>query len=326
MLYRPRKARLQVAGTEKTAHDPSIEPMPTETTPTPATGRTSNPLVWWSWIVDPVTQWLQDHCVMFSASIAFFAAFSLAPTLVIVIAVASIFFGADAVQGRLFGEIAGVVGVDAAHGLEAIVANAWHADIATSTAILSGIGVLLGASATFSSLYTALNVIWPTAMTGTRESIFALLRVRAISFALVVGAGLLIVVLVVLDAFVQVLGRWALGNNAPSFLIAALGQRAISVSMLILAFSILLKFLPSARMRWRDAALGALTGALLFEGGKRLFAIYVEHAGMVNTFGAAGSLAVILLWLYYSAAVFLLGAEVAATAARRRTHRESGWR
>jgi membrane protein len=300
--------------------------MPPETTPTPATGRTSNSLVWWSWIVDPVTQWIQDHCVMFSASIAFFAAFSLAPTLVIIIAVASIFFGADAVQGRLFGEIAGVVGVDAAHGLEAIVANAWHADIATSTAILSGVGVLLGASATFSSLYTALNVIWPTAMTGTRESIFALLRVRAISFALVVGAGLLIVVLVILDALVQVLGQWILGSNGPSFLVAALGQRAISFSMLILAFSILLKFLPSARMRWRDAALGALTGALLFEGGKRLFAFYVEHAGMVNTFGAAGSLAVILLWLYYSAAVFLLGAEVAATAARRRTHRESGWR
>ncbi len=94
----------------------------------------------WSWIQDPIVQWSQDHCVMFSASIAFFAAFSLAPSLVIIIAVASIFFGADAVQGRLFGEIAGVVGADAAHGLEAIVANAWHADIATRTAIVSGVG------------------------------------------------------------------------------------------------------------------------------------------------------------------------------------------
>ena len=115
----------------------------------------------WSWIQDPIVQWSQDHCVMFSAAIAFFAAFSLAPTLVIIIAVASIFFGADAVQGRLFGEIADVVGADAAHGLEAIVANAWHADIATRTAIVSGVGVLVGASATFSSLHTALNVIWP---------------------------------------------------------------------------------------------------------------------------------------------------------------------
>jgi membrane protein len=300
--------------------------MPPETTQTPATGRTADPRAWWSWVVDPITQWIQDHCVMFSASIAFFAAFSLAPTLVIIIAVASVFFGADAVQGRLFGEIATVVGADAARGLEAIVANAWHADIAASTAILSGVGVLLGASATFSSLHTALNVIWPTVVTSTRDSILGLLRVRAISFAFVVGAGLLIVALLILDALVEVLGQWVLGNNMPSFLVASLAQRAISMFMLSLAFAVLLKYLPSTRMKWRDAALGAVTGALLFECGKRLFSLYLRHAGTANTFGAAGSLAIILMWLYYSAAVFLLGAEVAATAARRRTHRESGWR
>ncbi|KND55184.1 Ribonuclease BN [Candidatus Paraburkholderia kirkii] len=112
-----------------------------------ASGRTSR-FGWRSWIVDPVTQWTQDHCLMFSAAIAFFAAFSLAPTLVIVISVVSVFFGADAVQGRFFDEISGVVGADAAHALEAIVANAWHADIARSTAILSLAGVLIGASAT----------------------------------------------------------------------------------------------------------------------------------------------------------------------------------
>lgn len=280
----------------------------------------------WSWIQDPIVQWSQDHCVMFSASIAFFAAFSLAPTLVIIIAVASIFFGADAVQGRLFGEIADVVGADAAHSLEAIVANAWHADIARSTAIVSGVGVLVGASATFSSLHTALNVIWPAPVAGTRESILAILRVRAISFAFVLGAALLIVALLVLDALVVIVGQWVLGTSGPSFLIAALAQRAISLLMMVLAFAVLLKFLPSTRMKWRDAALGALTAALLFECGKRLFAFYLQHAGMANTFGAAGSLAVILMWLYYSAAVFLLGAEVSAMAARRRTQRLSGWR
>ena len=156
----------------------------------------------WSWIQDPIVQWSQDHGLMFSGAIAFFAAFSLAPTLVIIIAVASVFFGADAVQGRLFGEIAGIVGADAAHGLEAIVANAWHADIATRTAIVSGVGVLVGASATFSSLYTALNVIWPAPITGTRASIIAILRVRAISFAFVLGAAVLIIALLVLDALV----------------------------------------------------------------------------------------------------------------------------
>jgi membrane protein len=280
----------------------------------------------WYWIANPIARWGQDHCVMFSASIAFFAAFSLAPTLVIIIAVASIFFGMDAVQGRLFGEIAGIVGTDAAHGLEAIVANAWHADIATSTAILSGVGVLVGASATFSSLHTALNVIWPSPVASTRDSIVAILRVRAISFALVLGAALLIVGLLLFDALLGLVGHWVLGNSGLSFLVAALGQRAISLSMMMLAFATLLKFLPSKRMQWRDALLGASTAALLFEAGKRLFAFYLQHAGTANTFGAAGSLAIILMWLYYSAAVFLLGAEVSATAARRRTQSESGWR
>ncbi|GGD55303.1 YihY/virulence factor BrkB family protein [Caballeronia sp. LZ025] len=290
-----------------------------------AEGRTSR-LGWLSWIADPVAQWLQDHCLMFSAAISFFAAFSLAPTLVIVISVASVFFGADAVQGRLFDEISGVVGADAAHALEAIVANAWQADMARRTAVLSIAGVLIGASATFSSLHSALNVIWPTPAVSTRDSLFALLRVRLMSFGLVVGAGLLVVVLLVLDALVEVLGHWAFGDGNPFVVLSTLTRRAISLAMLMLAFSVLLKFLPTTRMRWRDAALGAAAAALLFEGGKRLFAFYLQHAGTANMFGAAGSLAIILMWLYYSAAVFLLGAELSATAARKRTHRESGWR
>ncbi|WP_250463986.1 YihY/virulence factor BrkB family protein [Caballeronia sp. GAFFF2] len=298
--------------------------VPTSSTPV-AVGRTSR-FGWVVWFVDPVRQWIQDHCLMFSASISFFAAFSLAPTLVIVIAVASVFFGADAVQGRLFDEISGVVGPDAAHALEAIVANAWHADIARSTALLSAGGVLIGASATFSSLHSALNVIWPTPIVSAKESIVSLLRVRLMSFGLVVGSGLLVVALLVLDALVEVLGHWAFGDGNPFIILSSVTQRAISLGMLTLAFTLLLKFLPTTRMMWRDAALGATAAAMLFEAGKRLFAFYLAHAGTANMFGAAGSLAIILMWLYYSAAVFLLGAELAATAARRRTHREAGWR
>jgi membrane protein len=297
----------------------------TSTKPPLAEGRTSR-FGWLSWIVDPVTQWSQDHCLMFSASIAFFAAFSLAPTLVTVISVASIFFGADAVQGRLFDEISGVVGADAAHALEAIVARAWHTDIARSTAILSLAGVLIGTSATFSTLHSALNVIWPTPIVSTRESIVSLLRVRAMSFGLVIGAGLLVVALLMLDAAVEILGHWVLGDGHPFLLLSSLTQHAISLGMLIVAFTVLLKFLPTTRMKWRDALLGAIAAAVLFECGKRLFAFYLQHAGTANMFGAAGSLVIILMWLYYSAAVFLLGAELAATAARKRTHRASGWR
>ncbi len=146
------------------------------------------------------------------------------------------------------------------------------------------------------------------------------------SFALVVGSGLLVVALLVLDALVDVLAHWAFGDGNPFVVLSALTRRAISLGMLMLAFTVLLKFLPTTRMPWRDALLGATAVALLFEGGKRLFAFYLAHAGTANMFGAAGSLVIILMWLYYSAAVFLLGAELSATAARKRTHRASGWR
>jgi membrane protein len=136
----------------------------------------------------------------------------------------------------------------------------------------------------------------------------------------------MVVALLVLDAFVELVGHLVFGDGSPFLVLAGATQRAISLAMLTLAFMVLLKFLPSSRMMWRDALLGAAAAALMFEGGKRLFAFYLSHAGTANMFGAAGSLAVILMWLYYSAAVFLLGAELSATAARKRTHRESGWR
>jgi membrane protein len=160
----------------------------------------------------------------------------------------------------------------------------------------------------------------------TRESIVTLLRVRLMSFGLVVGSGLLVAMLLVLDALVEILGHWVLGDGSPFIVLSVLTRRAISIGVLMVAFTVLLKFLPTTRMRWADAALGATAAALLFEGGKRLFAFYLAHAGTANMFGAAGSLAIILMWLYYSAAVFLLGAELSATAARKRTHRASGWR
>ena len=273
---------------------------------------------WLTWITDPCQKWVADRCSSMAASIAFYASFSLAPTLVIVIAVASFFFGADAVQGRLFNEIRGVVGNEAAAGVQAIVANAWHTNIAARTTVLSLFGVLIGASATFSSLNHALNTIWPVPGGNIRASLFGLVRVRLISFGLVVGVGFLVVVLLLLDAVVAIVGHWFWGEHSPSYILATVAQHFTALVVLVLAFSVLLKFLPDASLLWRDALVGGFAASLLFTGGKNLFSLYLAHAGMANTFGAAGSLAVVLMWLYYSAAVFLLGAEFAASSGRRR--------
>lgn len=271
-----------------------------------------------SWVTEPLMQWVKDRCPTMAASIAFYTAFSLAPTLVIVIAVAGFFFGGDAVQGRLFGEIRGVVGDEAAQGVQAIVANAWHSNMAARTTTVSIIGIVVGASATFSTLNSALNAIWPTPASGTRASILSLVRVRLISFGLVVGVAFLIVVLLVLDTAVSIIGQWFWGTRSVSYLIANAAQHLTSLATLLFAFAAMLKFIPDATIEWRDALIGGLAAALLFSGGKNLFAFYLAHAGTANTFGAAGSLAVLLMWLYFSSAVFLLGAEVTATAQRRR--------
>jgi membrane protein len=272
-----------------------------------------------SWVTEPIVRWVKDRCPTMAASIAFYTAFSLAPTLVIVIAVAGFFFGGDAVQGRLFDEIRGVVGDQAAQGVQAIVANAWHSDIAARTTTMSLVGVVIGASATFSTLNSALNAIWPVPASDARASILGVVRVRLISFGLVVGVAFLIVVLLVLDTAVGMIGQWFWGMRSASYLIANTLQHITSLATLLFAFAAMLKFVPDATIEWRDALVGGLAAALLFSGGKNLFAFYLAHVGTASTFGAAGSLAVLLMWLYFSSAVFLLGAEVTATAGRRRT-------
>lgn len=271
------------------------------------------------WVIEPVSSWVAHRGSSSAASIAFYTAFSLSPTLVIVIAVASFFYGAEAIQGRLFDQIRGVVGNDGAATIQAMVASARHADVAAGTTLISLFAVLVGASATFSSLNSALNLIWPIeAHLKPTQSILSLVKLRLLSFGLVVGVGFLVVVLQVLDTVVNILGRWVWGETSVSYALANGAQHLTSFAVLIGAFSALLKLLPDAPMDWRDSTIGAVAAAILFGGGKNLFSLYLAHAGTANTFGAAGSLAVILMWLYYSSAVFLLGAEVAAFSGKRR--------
>jgi membrane protein len=140
-------------------------------------------------------------------------------------------------------------------------------------------------------------------------------RVRLISFGLVLGVAFLLIVSLVLDTAIQALGTWLWGDS-PFVIIGDVVQLAIGLVILSVAFGALLKFLPDARVHWRDALVGGLVAAILFSVGKKLFALYLAHAGTANSFGAAGSLAVLLMWLYFSAAVLLLGAEFSAARAR----------
>jgi membrane protein len=264
-----------------------------------------------NWALLAFQRFSSDRCSSMAASIAFYCAFSLAPMLVMVIAVAGWFFGDDAARGQVFEQAHQLIGNDAAASVQTIVQNAHQAGNRGGFAALISFAMLaIGASATFASLNTALSVIWPT--TGSRSSsMLGLVRVRLVSFGLVLGVAFLLIVSLVLDTAITFVGKWLWGNS-PYILIGNLLQFFAGIAILSCAFAALMKFLPDARVAWRDAAIGGIVSAILFSGGKKLFALYLAHAGTASAFGAAGSFAVLLMWLYFSAAVLLLGAEFAA--------------
>ncbi|KWB44429.1 YihY/virulence factor BrkB family protein [Burkholderia ubonensis] len=264
-----------------------------------------------NWALNAFKRFSSDRCTTMAAGIAFYSAFSLAPMLVMVIAVAGWFYGDDAARGLVFQQAHQLIGNDAAASVQTIVQNAHRSGNRGGLAALISFGALvLGASATFSSLSAALSVIWP-ATESRWSSVLGLVRVRLISFGLVLGVAFLLIVSLVLDTAITFVGTWLWGDS-PYIAITDLLQFLVGIAVLAGAFAALMKFLPDARVAWRDAAIGGTVSAILFSGGKKLFALYLAHAGTASAFGAAGSFAVLLMWLYFSAAVLLLGAEFAA--------------
>ncbi|MFM0048391.1 YihY/virulence factor BrkB family protein [Caballeronia grimmiae] len=264
-----------------------------------------------AWPVRMFKRFSDDRAAPMAASIAFYSAFSLAPTLVMVIAIAGLVFGAEAARGQLFHQISGMLGKDAAESVQTIVQHAHRSGGGGIAAIISFVLLAVGASATFSSLNTALSIIWP-AEKKEKSGVATLVKVRLISFGLVMGVAFLLIVSLVLDTAVQAAGKWVFGES-PLVIIGDIVQFVLGLVILSAAFAALLKYLPDGHVEWRDAFVGGAISAVLFSVGKKLFALYLTHAGTANAFGAAGSLAVLLMWLYFAAAVVLLGAEAAAT-------------
>ncbi|SAL01970.1 putative ribonuclease BN [Caballeronia pedi] len=261
------------------------------------------------WPLRTFKRFSADRCAPMAASIAFYSAFSLAPTLVMVIAVAGLVFGAPAARGKVFEQVNGMLGKDAAASVQAIVEHAHQTGDGGIAAAISFVLLVVGASATFSSLNTALSVIWP-ADDKPKSGVGTLVRVRLISLSLVMGVAFLLIVSLVLDTAVQAAGKWVFGES-PLVIVVDIVQFVLGLAILSGAFAALLKYLPDGHVGWRDALVGGAISAVLFSIGKKLFALYLTHAGTASAFGAAGSLAVLLMWLYFAAAVLLLGAEAA---------------
>jgi membrane protein len=266
----------------------------------------------WRIMRDAANRFVEDRCPMMGASIGFYSAFSLAPTLLIVLAIVGWFFGAEAGKGRFFEHVKAIMGADAASAMRSIAEHAHRAQGGGIAAALSVVLLIVGASATFSSLNTALDVVFRAKPSKGIAGVALLVRTRALSFALLMGLGFLLVVSLVLDAAIQSLGSAILGSTTMSIL-ATVVQSVLGLVVLTVGLAALIKWLPDTKVGIRHAVAGGLVAGVLFTIGRHLFGLYLIHAGTAGSFGAAGSLAVLMMWLYFCAVVFLFGAEVSGT-------------
>jgi membrane protein len=273
----------------------------------------------WALIRETIAQWEEDQASRLAASLALYTLLSIAPLLVVSIAVAGVFFGDEAARGQLSHQMGGLVGEQAGQAIEALIDNA-RAPSAGIIGSVLGIAVLLfGASGVFGELQVALNQIWNVKQR-TGRGLRGVLRDRFFSFTMVMGvAFLLLVSLVVSAVLTTVTTHFANYLPWPALWLALNAIVGLAVSTLL--FALIFKVVPDAKIGWRDVWVGAFVTACCFSVGKGALAWYVGRSATVSPFGAAGSLVALTVWVYYSAQILFLGAEFAQVYATHRGHR-----
>jgi membrane protein len=252
-------------------------------------------------------RWNEDNVPKLAAALAYYTAFSVAPILLITIALAGMMFGLDVAQGAISREISGLIGPRVGEGIDVLLKKSWQPKFGAIASILGGIALLYGASGVLRELQDSLNIIWKVKKKATL-GIWATLRARSISFAMVLATGFLLLVSLVLSAGSVALGKslagW--GNQGP---IIRILNHTIPLLVITALFGAAFKILPDAKTRWRDVWVGAFLTAALFTLGKLLMGIYIAKSAVGSIYGAAGSFVLLLLWINYSSQIFLCGAE-----------------
>ena len=243
------------------------------------------------------------------AALSYYTIFSLAPLLLIVISIAGLFFGADAVRGEIFGQLRGMMGDDAARAVEGVLASV-SKPAESIAATVTGVAILMiGATAVFGELQDALDRIWRAPLRSKSSGPLAFIRSRLLSFGMILGIAFLLMVSLVLGAVMAALGKWWGGFFGGWQLLAQGVGAIVDFTLTFVVFAMIYKFMPRVRLRWDDVWPGALVTAMLFTIGKFLIGLYIGRSGVASAFGAAGSLVIVLVWVYYSAQIFLIGAE-----------------
>jgi membrane protein len=261
----------------------------------------------WRVVTQAALKWWNDNALRLSAALSYYTLFSLAPLLIVVIAVAGFVFGAEAVQRTVLAQIQGLVGEQSAAAIRGMLESARQPITGSLAAGISLIVTVILATGVFTELQDALNTIWR--IKSPAQGWWATVRDRFFSFMLVIGIGFLLVVSLFMSTAVALLGRFlTLLLPGPEFFLQ-LVDGAVSFVIFTLFFAMMFKVLPNAHIAWRDVWIGAAVTTVLFTVGKFGIGVYLGKSGVASAYGAASSLAVILLWVYYSALIFFFGAE-----------------
>jgi membrane protein len=257
-----------------------------------------------------VLEWFEHRGSSMGAALAFYTLFSMAPILVLVLAVAGWFYGPQAAQGELFSQLRGLVGAQGAEAIQAVLAGAKNKEEGRlATMIASGL-LLFGATTVFAELKASLDAIWQVPPL-TKGTLWDTIRTRLLSFGMVLVLAFLLMVSLVVSAALTLLEKFWSSHWTDAGIVLTIINMAISFVVIAALFGVIFKMLPRVKLSWHDVTIGALGTAALFTMGKYAIGAYIGNSGVASSYGAAGSMIAVLLWVYYSAQIFFLGAEFA---------------
>ena len=262
----------------------------------------------WRLARQALAAWSADYAPSMGAALSYYTLFSIAPLILIAVAVAGMLFGEKAARGEIFAQLATLTGPEGAAAVESLLANASRSTGGGIIATLTGFLLLaLGATSVFGELQNALDRIWRAPVKARESGWWKLIRARVLSFGMVLGIGFLLTVSMILSAVIAALGKlWMF----PGWEALAHGVDVVlSFGLTTVLFAMIYKVIPRVPIGWRDVWIGAAVTAALFAVGKVLIGLYLGRSSVASAFGAAGSLVVLMVWVYYSAQIFLLGAE-----------------
>lgn len=257
--------------------------------------------------IEASKKWKSDNSTTLAAALAYYTLFSLAPLLLIVIAMAGILFGQEAAEGKIIGQVQGVLGLDGAMFVQDLVRNVRHS---SNNIIASVIGIavlMLGATGIFSQLQSSLDTIWNAPRRKT-HAVVKLVREKLLSFGMVLVVGLLLIISLLASTVLAAFSPYINELVPGSLWVFQLGEALLSLAIITFLFSLMFAFLPNVNIRLRDAFVGGFITACLFVLGKYGLGWYLASRAVASSYGAAGSVVLILLWVYYSSIIFYFGA------------------